>query len=69
MGINGVFGFNFLISEEFLLGGEVLPRFYYRSFKRENLVNGTNRSTVNESDRYGFDLNTSSITLSFVYRF
>lgn len=69
MSINGVFGFNFLIAEEFVLGGEVLPRVYYRSFKRENLVNGSNRSTVNESDRYGFNLNTSSLRLSFVYRF
>lgn len=69
MAISGVFGFNFLVTKGFILGGEVLPRVYYRSFKRESNVVGTNTSATSETDRFGFNLNTSSIRLSFVYRF
>ena len=69
MGVSGVFGFNFLIAEGFILGGEVSPRVYYRTFRRESQIVGTNTSTTNESERFGYNLNTSSIRLSFVYRF
>ena len=67
-GINGVFGFNFLFTNEFLLGGEFLPTLYYGSSKLE-IDDPQGQSSTRNTDSFGFRMNTSSVRLSLLYRF
>lgn len=67
-GVNFVFGFNFLFGDGFLLGGEVLPGFYYRTSDVESRLS-TITDVIRTEEGFGFDLSTSSLRLSLLYRF
>lgn len=66
--INFVFGFNFMVSQNFILGGELLPAYTLRNSELTSRQ-GTVESTEPLEDAISFDLNSSSLNLSFVYRF
>jgi len=72
-GIGGVLGMNYLLNEQFLIGGEVLPVMGY-TFGREITIrenaDGTEPTEehVNLSG-FNFNFNTSQVRLSFIYRF
>ena len=69
-GVNLVLGLNYLISENLIIGAEVLPYFRYTSgtAKEKNRQYG---DIVFENDISGFSygLSNSSVLLSLVYRF
>ncbi len=67
-GLNFVFGFNFMVAENFILGGEILPALSLRNSERESRQ-GTVEITEKLQDTISFDLNSSSLNLSFIYRF
>lgn len=70
-GVNLVFGLNYLISENIILGAEILPYFTYNtgtSIKQEIYpIIGKEIKTDISGYRYG--ISTSSVLLSLVYRF
>lgn len=67
-GVNFVFGFNFLFGDGFVLGGEVLPGYYYRTLDVESKLS-TVTNVIRTEEGATFDLSTSSLRLSLLYRF
>ena len=70
-GVNLVFGFNYLLGDNLLIGAELLPSFSYRT---GNLVEKSDYSNDGEeikSDISGFNygLSNTSVSLSLAYRF
>ena len=67
-GINMVFGFNFLLANDFLLSGEILPsyNFFSEDFTREVFQI---QDIKREFKGSAFNLNTPSLRLSLLYRF
>jgi len=67
-GINGVFGFNYIINKNLILGGELLPSWNLRIGTRENIVQG---QVVQTTEYWGtsFGLSNNGILLSLAYRF
>lgn len=67
-GINMVIGFNFLLSDGFLLGGEILPG--YSFYNTNSTVKTFEIETSSRDDSgSGFGFSTSGVRLSFLYRF
>lgn len=66
-GVNFVFGFNYLISKEFILGAEILPFVNYRFGKSKTDQNGTATDIDVSQFTGGFD--TNSVALTLAYRF
>ncbi len=66
-GVNLVFGFNYLLSDNFLIGAEVLPNFTYTTGTSIEIDSGI----AVESDVSGFSygLSNTSALMSLVYRF
>ncbi len=58
-GLNFVFGFNYLLSKEFIIGAEVLPGFSY----------ARTEGGGNETNGFDYGLSNSSALLSLAYRF
>lgn len=67
--LNLVFGFNYVISEHFVMGAEVLPFFRYnwRQNSTEFIDNSPKVENTETNYQYGF--NTNSLRLSAVFRF
>jgi len=66
-GLNLVLGFNYLISDNILIGAEILPSFEYVTGTSEQLSNGTEIKSDISGFNYGFT--NSSALLTFAYRF
>lgn len=66
-GVNLVFGFNYLISKELILGAEILPFVNYSFGKTENEQNGT--ATNKDVSEFKGGLNNNSVALTLAYRF
>lgn len=66
-GVNLVFGFNYLISKELMLGAEILPFVNYSFGKTVNEQNGTTTEKDVSEFIGGFDSNSVALTLA--YRF
>ena len=67
-GINLVFGFNYLINDNLILGGEILPYFEYTKTRTSNLITNSTPD-VDNSSGYRYGLSNNSAMLSLVYRF
>ena len=70
-GVNLVFGLNYLISENLILGAEILPYFTYKTGTYTQQVTNPIIGNEMKADISGFSygVSTSSVLLSFVYRF
>lgn len=64
-GINLVFGFNYVINSNFIIGAEVLPGVSYE----KKIHNGNSPWGNYESSDFSYNLSNSSALLSFAYRF
>ena len=69
-GINIVLGFNYNINENFIVGGELLPSFSYKTGKSKEKNYYSNYDEI-ESDISGFSygLSNSSVLLTLAYKF
>jgi hypothetical protein len=70
-GVNLVFGFNYNISDNFVLGAELLPSFSYTTGSSIEKYYYDNNGGEVKSDISGFNygLSNSSVLLSLAYRF
>lgn len=66
-GINLVFGFNYLINPNLIIGAEILPGFVYTTGTETDISNGIETKTDISEYRYGLTNNAALITLA--YRF
>ncbi len=70
-GVNLVFGFNYKLNDNFVIGAEVLPSFTYSSGTSIERRSTANNSVEVKSDISGFyyGISNTSALLSVVYRF
>ncbi|MDA3944587.1 MAG: hypothetical protein PF694_13735 [Bacteroidetes bacterium] len=70
-GVNLVFGFNYELSDNFVIGAELLPNFTYTTGSRTETNYYTYQNDEENTDFSGFSygLSNSSALLSLVYRF
>jgi hypothetical protein len=70
-GVNLVFGFNYELSDNFVIGAELLPNFTYTTGSRTETNYYTYQNDEVKTDISGFSygLSNSSALLSLVYRF
>lgn len=64
-GANLVLGFNYLISEDLILGIEFLPNFFYDIGESESKTKNADLETIRKSDNSGFNLGISSSAVLF----
>ncbi|MBT1704313.1 hypothetical protein [Chryseosolibacter indicus] len=67
-GIDGIVGLNFLITEDFIVGAEITPGFYYRTGKRTAYNSNIGVDVETDISEFNFSI-TNSATLSLIYRF
>ena len=70
-GVNLVFGFNYKLGDNFVIGAEVLPNFSYTTGTSIEKYYYTNNGDEVKSDISGFNygLSNTSVLLSLAYRF
>jgi len=70
-GINLVFGFNYILNDNFVIGAELLPNFSYTTGTSVEKYYYTNNGNEVKSDISGFSygLSNTSVLLSLAYRF
>jgi hypothetical protein len=70
-GINLVFGLNYILNENFVIGSELLPNFSYNTGTSVDKYYYTNNGNEVKHDISGFSygLSNSSVLLSLTYRF
>lgn len=66
-GVNLVFGFNYRLNDNFVIGAEVLPNFTYTTGTSIEINNGV--QVESEISGFNYGLSNTSALLSFVYRF
>jgi hypothetical protein len=66
-GVNLVLGLNYRLSDQFVLGAEVLPYFGYEFGERKTTIDSD--EYVQKISGYSFNLSSSSLLLSLAYRF
>jgi hypothetical protein len=69
-GINLVFGFNYVLNDNFVIGAELLPAFYYSTGTIEQKYSTANQTNDMKGDISGFNygISNTSLLLSLVYR-
>ena len=67
--INAVLGFNFVFSDNFLMGAEFQPSIYYTKSRSESYLANTQETNIRESETFGFGFSTNAIRMSLLYRF
>jgi hypothetical protein len=68
-GINAVLGFNFVFTDNFLVGAEFQPAITYTKGKNKIYNSDVLNPIINESESLSFGFNTDAIRLSLLYRF
>ena len=70
-GFNLVFGLNYILNDNFVIGAEVLPSFNYTtSIAKGEYYNDNNfREVKNETLGFSYGLSSNSVLLSLAYRF
>ena len=65
----GVFGFNFVFTDMFLVGAEFLPALTYSKGSTEQYYQSSGETVNSENESFNFGFSTDSIRLSLLYRF
>lgn len=66
-GINLIFGFNYLINDNLLIGAEILPDFTYTTGTETDITNGIEETF--DISEYSYGLSNNSVLLTVAYRF
>ena len=70
-GVNLVFGFNYVLNKNIVIGAELLPEFSYvsgTSFEKRSFGNNV-RETNSDISGFNYGLSNSPVLLSLSYRF
>jgi len=69
-GLNLLIGFNYIINESIIIGAELLPGCSYAFGKKtESYSNDPDRDVEFDTSQFGFNLSSSSVSVSLAYRF
>jgi hypothetical protein len=68
-GVNLVFGLNYIINEQFVIGAELLPGVSYSTGTRESYNWVTEENDITNISQINYGISNTSARLTFLYRF